>query len=298
MKNILFLSLVFFLHSQLFSQINLFNLSQEEYNNLTNSPENSITLSVNNTYLNLIKETRPCQLDLNIPFLDGTELKLYLEIFDVFTSDFQIIRNTSEGIILDDYNPKILSYRIKGENVSGVFSFLENNIVATIKYNGKAYELKGEKDGPYILFDISDSVVSSYFECQTEDIDIDLDLQTNNPQNNNQSTECVEMGIDTDYYTFLEFDSNCYNVVEWALAVLAGVSEIYMSELDEEVLLQARYINVRENQDNYYNILNYIPYLFILNELKSISGKYILLGCFDDCQKTSIGIPPLGANKP
>ena len=46
------------------------------------------------------------------------------------------------------------------------------------------------------------------------------------------------MGIDTDYFTFLEFDSNCYDVVEWALAVLAGVSEIYMQELDEEVLLQ------------------------------------------------------------
>jgi len=242
------------MHIQIFSQINLFNLNQEDYNNLTNSPEKSITLSVNNTYLNLIKQTRPCQLELNVPFLDGAELKLNLEIFDVFTSDFQIIRNTNQGIIEDNYNPKILSYRIKGENTSGIFNFLENNIIATIKYNGKAYELKGEKEGPYILFDISDSVVSSYFECQTEDIDIDLDLQVNNFQNNNQSTECVEMGIDTDYYTFLEFDSNCYSVVEWALAVLAGVCEIYMSELDEEVLLQAKYINIREFEDNYYNL--------------------------------------------
>ena len=41
-----------------------------------------------------------------------------------------------------------------------------------------------------------------------------------------------------------------------------------------------------------------IPYLFIFSELELISGKYILLGCFDDCQKTSIGIPPLGAKKP
>ena len=48
----------------------------------------------------------------------------------------------------------------------------------------------------------------------------------------------------------------------------------------------------------YYFFQNYIPYLFILSELESISGKYILLGCFDDCQKTSIGIPPLGAKKP
>ncbi len=252
MKNIFFILFIFFIHIQVFSQINLFDVSQEDYNNLTNSPENSITLSVNETYLSLIKETRPCQINLNIPFLDETILKLDLEIFDSFTSDFQIIRNTNEGIVLENYNPKILSYRIKGENVSGIFNFLENNIIATIKYNGKAYELKGKKDEPYILFDISDSVVSSFFECQTQDIEIDIPI--NDFQNNNSSTECVEMGIDTDYYTFLEFDSNCYSVVEWALAILAGVSEIYMSELEEEVLLQVKYINVRESQDNYYNL--------------------------------------------
>ncbi len=252
MKNILFILFTCFVFIQAYPQVNLFDLSQEDYNNLTNSPENSITLNVNETYLNLIKETRPCQIDLNLPFFNENILKLDLEIFDSFTSDFQIIRNTNEGIVLENYNPKILSYRIKGENVSGIFSFLENNIVATIKYNGKAYELKGEKNEPYILFDISDSVVSSFFECHTQDIEIDIPI--NDVQNSNFSTECVEMGIDTDYYTFLEFDSNCYSVVEWALAVLAGVSEIYMSELDEEVLLQAKYINVREFQDNYYNL--------------------------------------------
>jgi len=252
MKNILFVLFACLVHVQLFSQINLFTLSQEDYNNLTNSPENSISLFVNDTYLSLIKENRPCQLGLNVPFLDGTELKLDLEIFDVFTSEFQIIRNTSQGVILENYNPKILSYRIKGEDLSGIFNFLENNIIATIKYNGKTYELKGEKDGPYVLFDVSDSVTSSSFECQTEDIELSTNI--NNYQNTNLSTECVEMGIDTDYYTFLEFENNCYSVVEWSLAVLAGVSEIYMSELDEEVLLQAKYINVREFEDNYYNL--------------------------------------------
>ena len=137
MKNILFVLFTCLIHIQLFSQINLFTLSQENYNNLTNSPENSISLFVNDTYLTLIKENRPCQLGLNIPFFDGTELKFDLEIFDVFTSEFQIIRNTPQGVVLENYNPKILSYRIKGEDLSGIFNFLENNIIATIKYNGK-----------------------------------------------------------------------------------------------------------------------------------------------------------------
>ena len=252
MKKNLLLLFIFFIHIQIFSQIKIFNIANESYNNFTNSPDKSITLSVNDVYLNLIKENRPCDLNLNIPFLNGAELNLDLEIFDFFDSDFQVIRSTTQGIIIENYIPKILSYRIKGEEVSGIFSFLENNIIATIKYNNKVYELKGEKNGLYILFDTSDSSVSSFYECQTEDVE--LNTTVNNSQIINQSTECVEIGIDTDYYTFLEFESNCYSVVEWALAVLAGVSEIYMSELDEEVLLQAKYINIREFEDNYYNL--------------------------------------------
>ena len=85
MKNILFILFTCFLFIQAYPQVNLFDLSQEDYNNLTNSPENSITLNVNETYLSLIKETRPCQIDLNIPFFNENILKLDLEIFDSFT---------------------------------------------------------------------------------------------------------------------------------------------------------------------------------------------------------------------
>ena len=123
MKNLVLL-FTLFLSSQVYSQINLFELSADEYNNLTNSPENSISLNVNEAYLNLIKDTKPCEFEIIIPFLDGTNLKLNLESFNVFKSDFKLVRNTSQGVIVEDYNPKILSYRIKGENISGIFNFL------------------------------------------------------------------------------------------------------------------------------------------------------------------------------
>jgi hypothetical protein len=59
------------------------------------------------------------------------------------------------------------------------------------------------------------------------------------------------MGIEIDYYTYSQFNNNCYDAVEWALALLAGVNEVYMSELNDIVTLQARYINVWEIVDNY-----------------------------------------------
>ena len=44
MKNIFFILLACFIHAQVFSQINLFDLSQEDYNNLTNRPTLVTTL--------------------------------------------------------------------------------------------------------------------------------------------------------------------------------------------------------------------------------------------------------------
>ena len=186
-------------------------------------------------------------------FFDNDFLKLELQLYNPYTSNFQLIRSIGNQVLVEDYIPKILTYRILGQNKSGIISFLENNIVATIKINGKVYELKGEKDGPYILFDISDSVVSHIMSVKPRILTLILIFLLMS-LNQHSALLSAEMGIDTDYFTFLEFDSNCYDVVEWALAVLAGVSEIYMQELDEEVLLQARYINVRESEDNYYNL--------------------------------------------
>ena len=247
-----FTTLFLFISLISFSQINLFTYSNADYNSFTNNYNNTIALNIIEEKLELIKESKPCEFELIIPFFNNESLKLKLHLYNAYSSNFQLVRNTSNGIFTEDYSPKIRSYRIINENTSGIISFLQNNIIGTIKHNGKVYELKGEKDGLYVLFDIYDSTSSSYYECQTEDIDINIPID--NTQNNNASTECVEIGIDTDYYTFLEFNNNCYDVVEWALAVLAGVSEIYMQELDEEVLLQAKYINVREFQDNYYNL--------------------------------------------
>ena len=145
---------VFLISLQIHSQINLFEINDNEFNNLTNDPENSLSLSVDQNQLNFIKENKPCDFYLNIPFFDNDFIKLELQIYNPFTSNFQLIRSLGDQVLIEDYIPKILTYRILGQNKSGIISFLENNIVATIKINGKVYELKGEKDGPYILFEL------------------------------------------------------------------------------------------------------------------------------------------------
>ena len=49
---------VFLISLQIHSQINLFEINDNEFNNLTNDPENSLSLSVDQNQLNFIKENK------------------------------------------------------------------------------------------------------------------------------------------------------------------------------------------------------------------------------------------------
>ena len=102
---ILFLSISF----TSFAQIKLFTISNSDYNVYTNDPSNSIAFNLIEENLSLIKENRPCEFELLIPFFDNEELKLNLVSFDVFSSNFQLIRHNGNNVIYDDYKPKLIS---------------------------------------------------------------------------------------------------------------------------------------------------------------------------------------------
>jgi len=114
------LSTILFLSISLisFSQINLFTHFNGDYNSLTNDHDNTIALNIIEEKLELIKESKPCEFELIIPFLNNEELKLNLVSFDVFSSEFQLIRHNNGNVIYEDYKPKLMSYRIIGENKS------------------------------------------------------------------------------------------------------------------------------------------------------------------------------------
>ena len=64
--------------------------------------------------------------------------------------------------------------------------------------------------------------------------------------------QCVEIGLDIDNFTFNTF-SDCYQAIDWALGVLAGVDLVYRTELDDFITLQASYVNVWETPEPWAN---------------------------------------------
>ena len=238
-----------------YSQSHLFVKTDLELPVLTEDLSAQIPLSLNVDYFNSIKENQLCDIIITMPFFDNTVITLNLQSYNAFTNDFQLLRSTQSGLVYDDYQPSIQSYRILGNDISGSISFMKDVLIGVIKFSGNLYEIMHIENNLYVLYDVNKSTADFNFTCQTS-IE-DLDLQDNNqPLLAGGGTECVEMGIDIDYYTYNQFNQNCYDAVEWSLAILAGVSEVYMSELQNDdgtpmVFLQARYINVWQIIDNY-----------------------------------------------
>ncbi|MBJ04351.1 MAG: hypothetical protein CMP65_00420 [Flavobacteriales bacterium] len=247
--------LLFFIFSISYTQINLFELNKDNHTPiLTHHHEDQISLKLNLDLFESIKEISPCDIDISVPFFEGQKLVLQLKSFNSFTDDFQLLRSRNDVFTQDDYKPNIQSYRIMGPNGwSGSISFMSDYLVGVIKRDGRLYEIKSIDKNTYVLFDVNESVVLNSFACQTQSKK-ELIPDRDAAYRMSSGGKCAEIAIDIDYYTFLEFDSNCSDAVEWALAVLAGVTEVYLNELNDELLLQARYIHVWETSDNYFGL--------------------------------------------
>ena len=68
--------------------------------------------------------------------------------------------------------------------------------------------------------------------------------------------ECVEVGIEIDQFTYNALGSDVTDAVDWALAIMASVDEIYRNELNDLVTLEARFIHVWTSPDPYASVVN------------------------------------------
>lgn len=222
--------------------------------------ESSVVFSVAFEVLNQLKSERPSYWELPFTFPGGAHKRLILHDFKAYRSDLEIGHMTKDGLRVEAYTPKLLSYRIANDDVRGSIVFMGDEIVGAIRYEGVQYELNGLAcDGRptemVVAYATSDAINPPSFECGIET----LAEQAHAPQPMGfppsqpeaQVLDCVELALDIDYFTYNQFGANCETSVEWALALLTGVSEIYQSELNDLIYLAASYINVWETNDPY-----------------------------------------------
>jgi len=153
-----------------------------------------------------------------------------------------------------------------------------DHVLASIRYNNRLFELRPidlkDSTTDYVLFDVNDSRGESKFSCAANDIVQEKNSNKNginglhkDSQEKSLVLECVEIGIDIDNYTYNTF-GNCDAAINWSLALLAGVDEIYRTELNDLITLKATYINIWQTPEPYAGITNNAGVM--LDELRAI----------------------------
>lgn len=226
----------------------------------THSMSNSLGLSVNEGILTAIQENRPDYWIWALTLPDGTHDWVEMQRFQAYSSDLEIGHMTQKGVRIERYTPTLLTYRLSTQGYHGTLVIMPNEIAGTIRHAGIQYELGGlECDKAatnwHVLYAIADAIDPPEFSCGMEEIEQELPSHAPHhphaPSTRQSSTTCVEVALDIDHFTYNSFSSDCNQSVEWALALLAGVSEIYETELNNLIYLSASYVNVWEETDPY-----------------------------------------------
>jgi len=224
---------------------NLFTLNESSKVVATQNKDKTIGLFVSSqVYQKIVLEKRD-NISIELPFFDR-DIDLELKRIDVGSKNLQIVSHSNNGSFINDVRPNILSYKIYYSQKSiGVINFYDDIISSTFKINHKQYEITKYRN-EYILFEASNSINSFNFSCAVDDLD--QISYTNRVQRSSSSSApvCVELALEIDYHTRQTFASD-QQATNWALAIIAGVSQIYESETNSAI--QVVYINIWNTVD-------------------------------------------------
>ena len=216
-----------------FSQSSLFTNDNSNSIVATKDPSRTMGLELNTAIYDNILSESPDFLQLDLPFFNQN-ISLGLESFEAYSSEIEVFSKDADGDVNLNLSPTILSYKIifNGNSI-GIMNFFNGQINATFKFDNQQFEIANYL-GSYILFEASNSINSSNFSCAVES-------QFNNT-NNSQYSEasstpvCVEVAVEIDYYTRQTFNSDT-EAVNWAIAIFAGVSQLYEAQTNASVVV-------------------------------------------------------------
>ena len=142
-----------------------------------------------------------------LPVIDGSFLDVELREFCVLSDEYVLIRETSNGRILENNPSNFTSYYIiyQGKSI-GTFLCLENTVITTYYYQNRQFEIN-EIDNHLILFDVNDCLMKKTFSCEVKERTDEIDVQENYPESSFSTPKCLELAVEVDYYTRNTFNS-------------------------------------------------------------------------------------------
>jgi len=217
----------------------LFTINSSNTIVATKDSTNTIGLLLNQTFYQDIIENEFNNFSIKLPFINGL-LNIKLEKFSCVSKDFKCVSTTKQGDVELDIFPTLLSYKIKyNGNEIGVMNFVNWKINAFFKINHKQYEISDYK-GDYIVFEATNSINNSNFTCEVN-TQSNIIMQAPESSIISSTPVCVNLAIEIDEHTRNLYNSD-QETLDWALAIIAGVSWLYANQTNAEIQVSFSHI--------------------------------------------------------
>ena len=223
----------------------------------TIKPEDAVGLKLDSERFEGLREARPARTSMTMPFPDG-DVALRLKRFDVRSEAFEIAVTGADGFRHVEPRTRIVTYEVEGE-VTGTIILFHDHIIASLRRDGRRWELNRRSGDIHALFPVDASTDDRTFTCGVEDQAALPPADHDSGAGEARSSallECVEVGVEVDQYTYQTLGSNLDDAVDWALAIIASVDQIYRNELNDLVTLEVRFLHVWISPDPYVTVVD------------------------------------------
>lgn len=217
-----------------FSPVSMFSVNeQKNIYQYQDYLHDAVFLSLNTRELQSAYNTRATNIELEIPVTRSKSFELELTRVEVLTPDFLL--KTSDGREYTYDQIPVVFYRgiVKGDvNSTATITVFKNQIKGLITDHDGNYVLAQISDqvGEYTLYNDVNLVAENTSQCGTDDdlmaIGADVAEQIESPQ---RSTNCVEIFIETDQYTYLQHGS-VLNFQNFLTSLFSEVATLYANE--------------------------------------------------------------------
>ena len=203
------------------------------------------------------KAAAPERFTWSVPFPDGTVRTLRFKQFENRSEHLEIAVTDDSGFHTVEITPRLVTYGMEGNDAQGTLILMKDHVLCSFSLDGRRWEVNHRGDGWHALFPVDASMDDRVFTCGVEDAAPLPNADGSAAQMRSSSLlECVEVGIEIDQFTYNALGSDVTDAVDWALAIMASVDEIYRNELNDLVTLEARFIHVWTSPDPYASVVN------------------------------------------
>lgn len=192
-----------------------------------------------------------------VPFPGGESRSFRFKRFENLSEQMEVAVTDGFGFHFESVQPRLLTYELEGHGQTGTFILMQDHVVASLSLDDGRWEMNHRGNGYHALFPVSESTDDRTFTCGVEEAaPLPHPSADAAAMSSSSLLECVEVGIEIDQFTYNALGSDVTDAVDWALAILASVDQIYRNELNDLVTLEARFIHVWTSPDPYVTVVN------------------------------------------